>query len=266
MTVQRPETWWGEFAIAQQQALRWRIGPLDLSIGCTPHEWRIAYMRDGGTDENQVSWDVSPAALPPLDSPNLERHAFPVPHGRIRIEPALADRPLVTRPLVPLHIPSGLDATIYVSSPVWVRIATLDPERPLQETATQRASDTWFGPSTREGELCYAGRTHARLSLDELSLRPHRVVTPVTIHNRGRSALLLDRLSLPVPMLSIYASAGGMLWTEALSLAHEENEPLSQVTIGTGAAPQAAKPLLLAGPREQTERNVLVRAFSALFD
>ena len=55
---------------------------------------------------------------------------------------------------------------IYVSTPLWVRVDVHDPPQFLQEIPVIRPSDTWFGPSTREGELGYAGRTHGRLNFE----------------------------------------------------------------------------------------------------
>jgi len=48
----------------------------------------------------------------------------------------------------PLGVPPGEQASVYVSSPLWVRIETGKPAKLLCELPTFRPSDTWFGPNT----------------------------------------------------------------------------------------------------------------------
>lgn len=66
-----------------------------------------------------------------------------------------------------------------------------------------RPSDTWFGPTTSEGEPCYASKTVCRLRVEDVPLRPHRCLTKVTLRNRADDSLSLDRLKLPVNALAL---------------------------------------------------------------
>src|SRR5439155_1571474 len=84
-----------------------------------------------------------------------------------------------------------------------------------------RLSDTWYGPNTREGELCYSSKTFCRTHLADLPLRPHRVLTPVSIQNNAKDPLLLEQLSLPLPYLSTYVDENGSLWTEEITVVNE---------------------------------------------
>src|SRR6185503_10789096 len=43
--VVTPRRWWGEFALAEGQHARWRIGPLTLWLRRRPNEWWIAAER-----------------------------------------------------------------------------------------------------------------------------------------------------------------------------------------------------------------------------
>src|SRR5690625_5517561 len=72
------------------------------------------------------------------------------------------------------------------------------------EIPTKILSDTWFGPNTQMGTLCYASKTYTRSSRQEVTPRPHRAVTPVTVRNQSEELLSIDKLSIPVPHLALY--------------------------------------------------------------
>jgi len=84
----------------------------------------------------------------------------------------------IARPLTPFNLVVDEKVRPHVSSPLWPELAAESANMVLPELAIQRPSDTSFGPSTREGELCCASATHCRLNIDELPQRPHRAITP----------------------------------------------------------------------------------------
>lgn len=104
--------------------------------------------------------------------------------GPLKLVPIMADRLVVSRPKSPFRILPGQHATLFVSTPAWVRIA-LGNGKALAELPLFRPSDTWFGPSTLVGELGYAARTHCRLDVCDVPFRPHRAVTPLRVENRS---------------------------------------------------------------------------------
>ncbi len=256
--------WWGRHRLAEGGTLRWRIGPLTLWLQRLALEWRVAYARNAGADEAVVEAARAVPAEDQPDSDGIQRYMFRHTGENLHVLPALADRPVVTRPVSPVHIPAGEDVTFFVSSPLWLRVCVHDPERLLFELPVQTPSETWFGPSTLQGEICYASETSCRLSWQELPLRPHRAVTPVVIRNRGGDALLLERLNLPVNYLSLFAEPGGGLWTQTVTM-EREGEALASVDIAKAAPSHVAAAELLAGPRRQLEKNVFNRALNALF-
>src|SRR3569832_2052166 len=229
-------SWWGGFNLEQDEALRWRIGPLTLWLRRRLHEWQLAHRRDDGE----------------IDHPHLAAG---------ELVPMLADRPVVTRPVVPFYLSGGEEVTVYVSSPLWVRILTGGVF--MQEVATQRPSDTWDGPNTREGELCYASETHCRLSLDELPWRPHRAVTPLLLRNRDRRPLLIERLNLPVGYLSLYANEQGALWTQTVTIKREQGSDV--LDVGTASPAEAGAARLVCRPRSEPDKGGVIRAFTSLF-
>jgi hypothetical protein len=256
--------WWEPFEVPSGQQATLSLGPLVIHLHRGLDQWTLS-------TEQGKEGDEPIRAGRTLDEGGLSagqyaRYVLHSPRGQLAFRPALADRPVVVRPRQPVFILPGQQITLYISTPVWIRVEAGDPPRLLQEVPVMRLSDTWFGPSTREGELCYAARTHARHALDELPLRPHRAVTPVRIHNRADSHLPIEKLSLPVPLLSLFGGADGSLWTEGVNLTRTAESELASMKIDPGPPRDAAGAHLLGGPRRHPERGGLVRAFSGLFE
>lgn len=255
--------WWGRFNLEQGQALRWRIGPLTLWLRRLPREWQLSHIRgeepeDGEFLETGVpeqDWERSAQV-------NLERFVFRQTAPNIDITPVLADRPVVTRPLVPFHLSGGEEVTMYASSPLWVRVAAGGVF--IKEIAIQRPSDTWFGPSTRSGELCYASQTRCRLSLDELLWRPYRAVTPLLIRNREPQPLLIERLNLPVAYLSLFVTEQARLWTQTVTIRRDQGSD-AVMDVGTAPPAEAGPTRLLCRPRSEPEKGGVIRALTSLF-
>ena len=95
-----------------------------------------------------------------------------------------------------------------------------------------RPSDTWFGPSTLEGELCYESKTAVRFNLDNVPRRPHRAISVVRIRNRTDTQLSLERLKIPLPNLSLFGTEDGQLWTESITLERDEDGENATVKLG----------------------------------
>ncbi len=256
------EPWWTPRRVAVGHGLELDLGTLKLRLGHGPDEWRIDY--------DYLAEEAAPAkarikgrrSLPPEFK---ERYVIGGDSSRLNLTPLLADRNVVIRPRQPVFLLSGQEVTLYLSTPVWIQMEVGEPGTLLRELPVQRLSDTWFGPSTREGEICYAGRTQARHHIDELPRRPHRAITPLHIHNKASTPLPLEKFSLPVPMLSLYGSADGSLWPQRLTLTREDQSDLAAVRIDRRPPDYADEIKLLAKPRQDPGRSGLVRAFSLLF-
>jgi hypothetical protein len=154
---------------------------------------------------------------------------------------------------------------VFVSSPLWVRIEVGDPPVKLQEIPIVRPSDTWFGPTTMEGELCYASRTYARLNLENIPVRVHRAITQIIIDNKADTQLLVERLNLPVPFLSLFEASNGFLWTEAVAMIRTRDTGMAAFQIGKRPPEEASAAKLVSEPREKPDQNMVIRAFGALF-
>jgi len=260
-------SWWGDFDFACGQSKQWSIGHLTFIVQRLKNEWLIAYERADDYENNGINWRVIDTDLSAESLTERSRYVFQGTGGLLRITPKLADRPIISRPLTPFNLTAGEEVTLYVSSSLWLEIAIVSAQQTiaLKEIAIQRPSDTWFGPSTLEGELCYASTSHCRLNLEELPQRPHRAITPVHIHNTADTTLTLERLNLPAPLLTLYTSASGQLWTPQITLTREKDGDIAELKIDNTPPEDAEATSQLSTPRNNTDSNVLFRAFNAVF-
>ncbi len=258
--------WWGEYVIPYGKTGCWHVGPLSLWIQRLEGEWRLAY-RDG-PDPLDTSLGVE---LPcdDLDLSGLEnytRFVFGSSSERLRLSVMLADRPVVTRPENPLYVPPDEEVTVYVSSPLWIHIETENPAKTLLEIPIYRPSDTWFGPNTLEGELCYSSKTFHRVQLDQVPVRPHRATTAVLVQNHAGTMLSMDRMQVPVPHLALYQSQNGRLWTDDVIFTRTGTDDFASLrTRAKGGRRMREKAVRIAEPRKKPGENIVVRAFSSLF-
>ena len=218
-------------------------------------EWRF------GTLSGRSS--QSTAYLPPVpfdgeipEAATVARHVLA--GGEVSLLPATADRPVVARPEHTLRIPPNSTAQLYIGSPLWLQVRAGDYT--ALDQPVLRPSDTWFGPSTTEGELCYASRTAARTQRLSGPTTHARLFTELTVRNRGKKPLQVDRVSLPMQSLAIYAGTDGRLWTASVAVTWQDDNTLVAVALDT-AAPQGAA---LLAPARATEQSTLSRALGLL--
>ena len=258
--------WWGEFRIPHGQAGRWRIGPLSLIVTRLKHEWQVAReTSDRPATDCAVELPIEPTE--PSPKAIVTRYATAGKGEQLNVWPVLPDRSIVTRPESPLSVLPRNKVTIYVGSPLWIRLEEEhgDDDKPLADLPAQPAKETWWGPSPRIGELCYATRTFGRVRLDEASRFPHRVMTAVAIKNDASSPLAIERLNLPVRRLSVYAAKDGRLWTESVTLERADDEEMAALDVGKGPPKVARDAELVSRARDRDQDHVLFRAFGTLF-
>lgn len=251
--------WWLPQTLATNQCWHRSVGPLTVYLERRQEDWFLAWETGDEVLEPQRLFSEACPEFPEELIPS--RYVFRRAPTQFCLKPRLLDRPLVVKTHQPVKVPPGENITFYISSPVFVVVELQNPATFLEELATVRLSDTWFGPSTREGELCYAARTHARNSREELPLRSHRAITPVTIRNRSEQLLAIEKLSIPLPFLSVYGLDDGSLWTDPVTLEHSHSDALAKLELGSRTDAGAA----LSLARIPVHSNRLVRAFTSIF-
>jgi hypothetical protein len=259
-------TWRNSYELTLDRWFQWNIGPLELFVRAREGEWVFAWINR----EDPISEAIvlgTPIDTPPDQSAaSFVRYATRYERSTLALTARLADRAFVVRPELPLFLRAGEVADLFISTPVWVScVLGEDKQVALIEVPSYRASDTWFGRDTCEGELCYATRTHAHTDVKFVVVRPHRASTRITIKNDGRDVLPIERIRVPVPALSLYQDADGRMWTDTLSLVREADETSAAMSI-TGVRHQLATGLtLLAAPRKPLEHGTIISAFSRFF-
>ncbi|MDZ7827572.1 MAG: hypothetical protein U5R48_17990 [Gammaproteobacteria bacterium] len=181
----------------------------------------------------------------------------------LRLTPLLPDRPVVARPREPFAIAPGQRATLFVGVPLWLELVTGDDAH-LVAHPSARLADTWFGPSTRSGELCYASLTNCRTSLEEMIRSSWRAVTPLVLENQGAEVWSLDRVALPVPLLPLFRAADGRYWTSELTALRERSGEVEAVRAGH-SAPAGIRGPAVAQPRRPDRSSWLGRFYGKLF-
>lgn len=256
--------WWTPIELAVGEGRRWRLGTLELVLLRSDSEWHMAHRHLPDDEVVLGAWSVDSVLELGEESANTERFASDPSARQVQVLPRVAERSVVASPRVPLHVLPNHEAKFYVSSPVWVEVYVGPPLVALRSVPAKRLSDTWFGPSTREGEVAFALKTQARVHLAEIPKQVQRAITPVVAKNRADTLLSIDRLNLPVPYLSIFHTDEGDLWTEAVVLEHREDTDMAGLAIDPGAPQEARGGAHLSDPRTTADEHLLVRAFSSI--
>ncbi len=265
--TRKDKTWWGAFVLEEGQAGKWEVGPCTLWIQRDRFEWQVIHWRAEDPMEDRATVEVptpTPMTEPgPSISVYSNRFSVQKTSETMSIDPVLANRPVIVRPNNALYVEGHETSTLYVSTPVWLRVR-IGEDRILTEVPSIRPSDSWFGPNTREGELCYASSTAGRTKVEDIPFRAHRAVTPVSIRNPSEDDLRVERVRIPVQYLSLYRDRKGFLWTESMHFERGSENEITSRHIDRGAPQQAVGATLLTGPRETRDRSGLVRTFSSL--
>jgi hypothetical protein len=261
-TPKRWPPWWGEYELGVHEIAKWQIGPLQFWLHRGASEWRLAH--DWLDKSARNRWDVLRDTELPEGEIGSERFAVSEDGAEVRLRPLAADRSVVARPKTPFRVLAGQRSRVFISSPLWVEIGVGVAPTVLCELPTERLSDTWFGATTLDGELCYALKTNARTSLEEMPRAADRLLTPAVIENRGPDALLVERLNLPVPFLSIYGGEAGEAWSEEVNLLRTEGGNMAELDVLDGPPAEAAGATRLSAARQIPEQGHLFRAFGSL--
>lgn len=262
-TSQR-SSWWGDFEIPLDEGRAWRVGPARFWIERRTGEWSLRHETAGDPFDDALEVAV-PAPISDLAELTGPVHRFadgsstPV---ALRLRPRLADRDVISRPEKPFSVLPESEVTVHMGSSVWAAIERLPGARAVTEFPLLRPSDTWFGPDSRTGQLCYASRTRCRMAREDIRALPHRAVTTVTIRNPRSTPLRVERISLPAPTLELWTDGSGALHTSSIvyTCAGDDEDRAELETVGAppdGATTQVAEP-------RHTARSGLVRAFSRL--
>lgn len=256
---------WGQpYSLSSGQTQHHQLGHVRLWVTLLDQEWQIrSEVLDLETDP--AGWTETIGHTLPSATVPVQRFIRECQSSTVTFLPALASLPTVIRPFQPLTIPAGGRCTIYVGTLVWIKVCAGEKQTVLTEIPLASPSLTWLGRNTMAGELCYASPTYARLVLEAVPKRPWRAVTPVTLINHREQSLLLERFSLPTPLLSLHLNERGQLWTPGVTVQVETDMNSASLHVESSVLAAAGSCRQVAGAREKMARGRLVRAFDRMF-
>ena len=266
-------SWWGRHSTVNDRTDFWQIGPLKMWLQSAPYQMNIRWTHGGDVYDGHVrsvpgSRDLTTGTS--IDFPG-DAASVTCAYGmntssEVVLSPVLPDRSVVVRLSETLSVLPGEDSTFYMVVPLFLRLELVEGSKLLTEVPTFRLSDTWFGPMSSLGSLCYACPGDLYSDLRQVPLRPHCVITAITIRNLGADQLKLERLNIPYPRLSLFYSQRTGFWTDRLTLDRREDNEMASLRLDRQPPPEAAPTQFVVGPRTaDSSENSVVRAFSAIF-
>lgn len=258
-----PVHWWGAQPLPDDgSVLLLQLGPFWLAASMAGAALRLVWST--GKDPLGVQLALSAleigAPLPPGPLQEL-RLAVPPDTTSVALTPRLAPRAYVCRPVGSVVLPPGATLDAYVTTPLWMEV---DAPTSALDVPTQQPNETWFGPDTTTGELCYSGRTALRTELAALDVRPHRAVTPVRLVNRSKAPLTLRRLRLPTPALPLFFDGEGRAWTPRVTLTLEDESGQAVQALDERPPDEVGPVTPVAPARQPPAAGLVSRAVAAL--
>lgn len=241
---------WSPVTLTRAAVHRWRIGPLDITVQRTDHEWHLSTSRRSMDTRNGPETEMHRGVAQPQDN-------------TIRCGALLPDRPLVIRPDAPLGIHPGREATFYVGIPVWVRVrAGVQLQDILCDLPTAILSRSWFGTPI-EGEACYSVRSSAKRDPAEISSDPHIAACTITIRNGSPAPLHVERLCIRSQDLPVFGGKD-RLWTVPARVTYRGEGEWSRIVYGTRPPDIAGRTHRLGEPRQKPARGIVAKTFDIL--
>lgn len=237
---------WVPIVVPDGGAVTRTFGPLLLTVHRSGRQWWIEQAREGR---------VAPIGPRPEEDDDEVRFVGEDEADSALVPSAvLADRAIVARPDQPLTVVGRSDAELVVSTPVWLALST-KTGRKVAEIPTVILKESWFGPDTRNGQLCYAARTAARLASEDIDVSPFRAYTIIRIENRSPEPFAVRRVRLPTPYLSLHRAADGRLFTPAVKVVRTgDTEGAESASI---EAIRDRKAEVVAQPRTPSDKGLL---------
>ena len=252
--------WWGKFKLDENKASCWKIACSSLTLIRRSREWRLIRARVDCLEDHEVEYtsDID-WSKDTDDDAEIIRYGMTATSPEVNIVPMLADRMVVVRPEIPFNILGGQKVTIFVGTPIWVNVETGKNKVKLSEAPVERMSDTWFGPSTVEGLLCYASKTMGVMDIEDVKKHRHRAITVLNIENEGKEAMYIERLNVPVKNLALYADSDGYFWSDSVRITLNPEKSASDFKI-SGKPEIAGKLEPVSAAREKIQSSLFSRA------
>lgn len=258
--------WWGECALDENRQRTLRLGPATITVRRTERSWWVHHTVEG--DPRSAEFDITDGPLdddePATEGALYRRIVSEETIPALEILPRVPDRPLVLELEQPSLLPPAKSVVVWIHIPLWLEIRRAGDDTVLLDFPIWRPSDTFVGRFV-SGDLCYAGRTRARRSPDPTARRAQRAIARVTVRNASKDVLELNRISVPVPRLSLWADTEGWLGTSAVTVIHRGTAEDTEVEVGDEPLPGMEGATLVSPPRERHTGRFHARVLADLF-
>jgi hypothetical protein len=245
---------WSTRKLKEWDSFVWRADRTSVWVQKSGDDWMIAGNRDDDDSENTIGLATS---LP--ISVDWQRWTGFGERSTVRFNPAFPDRPLVVKTRAPVMIPSDQTVDLFLNIPIWVEVCVEEGELSdvLGLFPSKLLSNTWFGDQF-EGELCYALKSLARRTKDDLKIEPLAATCRFSITNRFEKPLPLDRIRVLPRHLSIYKSRRRLWTSPIIVVSHGPDQP-SHLSYPEEPHEEALSVLELVRPPEEVYRPSFFR-------
>ena len=270
-TSNNSQLWWGKFKFSMGEIAKWDFASVIIGIQHLEREWCIWHEHEPDFAKDVAHNPRIQRTTDPSDRPEkLKRFVFTKTRDSLAISPQLPDRNIVAKPINPITLMPSQEVTLFVGAVLWFTAKAEGSEETLFETPIRQLSDTWFGPSPRLGELCYASKTHAYVDPGALTHRAYRAIVPVTIRNENnKEALTIEKINVPVTMLDLYFDPEKhQFWTNSIHLLKEAGSSHVQIKVDSARRSQhfsAQQASHIAKARKPDQNRLILRAYDMLF-
>lgn len=256
--------WWGDVSLKRNEIKVWSLGERKIAIQRLDKEWVIWNQELDSESTSHITVSSLKTANS-FSEVSFSRHLVNHTTETIHISPMLADRPIVARPATSLNVLPGEHVELYISSPLWFLMNLKHKDSPVVDIPFLRPSDSWFGPSTMEGELCYAKYTDARVNLAQIEKREHRAITPVLIKNQHTETLVIERINLPAPFLTLYVDEQQGFWTQEVEITYHSDSDKAGLRLNpTPPNKGMGNMTLLSDARQTSDSHHFVKSIKSL--
>lgn len=245
---------WLTIKLAENEAAIWSVEKISVYAQRVVGDWMLAHSESNTPQTGRAATKISSL---PLDL-NWKRWALEHEAKEVRFWPAFPDRALVVKTRIPVIVPPKTSVELFINLPIWLEVSVKQEDKyyTLEKIAPSKLSNTWYGTHF-EGELCYALKSRARRSLEDLSEDPLRAVCLFTIKNRSEVSLPVEKIRINPSHLSIYL-AKRRLWTNSVSVTFEGGQEHSKLHYESEAPKTLSKAELIREADEGANRGSII--------
>jgi len=232
---------WLAIGLEENEAAIWSVENITVYAQRVLGDWMLSRTESDGLPAEQAARKINALPL------NLDWKRWALEHEakEVRFWPTFPDRPLVVKTRIPVIVPPLTNVELYVNFPIWLEVSVLQKSEyyALDTIVPSTLSNTWYG-TQYEGQLCYALRSRARRSLEDLTDEPLRAVCLFKISNHAEESLPVEKIRIDPAHLSLYQHKS-RLWTNSITVTFKGKEEHSELNYEDSPPKELKNPTLV---------------------